>query len=285
MKIPGEDLIGVFDAIDFLRETSLGKKIKVGQKVAVVGGGNSAIDAARVALREGAKEVHILYRREKRDMPALAEEIASAEEEGIHIHCLTAPTKVLGNNDTVTGLECIRMELKEFDTSGRKTPYPIKGSEYTMNADTVIEATGQRPDTSFLGGDGIGVAKGGTIVADHRTLATNREGVFAGGDAVTGAATVIQAIAAGQRAASSIKRYLRGEKLSPLVERNGYKPIAIPPVAPTEEELKERPRVAIAEVRSADRKASFKEIVLPYSSKEAKTEGSRCLRCDLEVGE
>jgi NADH-quinone oxidoreductase subunit F len=285
MKIPGEDLAGVFDAIAFLREINLGKKIKVGQKVAVVGGGNSAIDAGRVALREGAKEVHILYRREKRDMPALMEEIAAAEEEGIYIHCLTAPTKVLGNNGAVTGLECIRMELKEFDTSGRKTPYPIQGSEYTINADAVIEATGQRPDTSFLSGDGIGVAKGGTIVADPRTLATNREGIFAGGDAVTGAATVIEAIAAGQRAASSIKRYLRGEKLSPLVERNGYEPIAIPPVAPTEAELKERPRVAIAEIRSADRKSPFQEIVLPYSPKEAKNEGSRCLRCDLEVGE
>ena len=285
MKIPGEDLTGVFDAIDFLRETSLGKEIKVGQKVAVVGGGNSAIDAARVALRKGAKEVHILYRREKRDMPALAEEIAAAEEEGIHIHCLTAPTEVVGNNGVVTGLKCIRMELKEFDASGRKTPYPIKGSEYTMKADTVIEATGQRPDTSFLNGDGIGVAKRGTIVADLRTLATNRKGVFAGGDAVTGAATVIEAIAAGQRAASSIKRYLRGEELSPLVERNGHEPIAVPSVPPTDEEIKERPRAAIAEITSADRKASFKEVVLPYSAKEARNEASRCLRCDLEVGE
>ncbi|MCJ7655467.1 MAG: FAD-dependent oxidoreductase, partial [Dehalococcoidia bacterium] len=285
MRIPGEDLDGVFDAIDFLREANLGKQVKIGEQVAVVGGGNSAIDAARVALRKGAKEVHILYRREKRDMPALAEEIVAAEEEGIHIHCLTAPIKILGNNGTVMGLECIRMELKEFDTSGRKTPYPIKGSEYTMNIDTLIKATGQRPDTSFLKGDGIGVAKGGTIVADPRTLATGRKGVFAGGDALTGAATVIEAIAAGQRAASSIKRYLQGEKLSPLVERNGYEPIAIPPIAPTEEELKERPRVTIAEVRSTDRKPSFKEIVLPYNPKEAKNEASRCLRCDLEAGE
>jgi NADH-quinone oxidoreductase subunit F len=285
MKIPGEDLTGVFDAIDFLRETSLGKEIKVGQKVAVVGGGNSAIDAARIALRKGAKEVHILYRREKRDMPALTEEIVAAEEEGVHIHCLTAPTEVVGNNGVVTGLKCIRMELKEFDASGRKTPYPIKGSEYTMKADTVIEATGQRPDTSFLNGDGIGVAKRGTIVADLRTLATNRKGVFAGGDAVAGAATVIEAIAAGQRAASSIKRYLRGEELSPLVERNGHEPIAVPSVPPTDEEIKERPRAAIAEITSADRNASFKEVVLPYSAKEARNEASRCLRCDLEVGE
>jgi NADH-quinone oxidoreductase subunit F len=285
MKIPGEDLAGVFDAINFLRELNLGKKIKVGQKVAVIGGGNSAIDAARVALREGAKEVHVLYRREKKDMPALPDEIVAADEEGIQIHCLTAPVKILGNNGVVTGLECIRMELKEFDTSGRRTPNPIDGSGYAMNFDTVIEATGQRPDTSFLGGDGIGTARGGTIAADPRTLATNRQGVFAGGDAVSGPATVIEAIAAGQRAASSIRRYLRGEELSPLVERNGYQPIAIPPMPPTEEELKEKPRVAITEVGSSQRKGSFKEVVVPYSPKEAKSEGSRCLRCDLEVGE
>jgi len=285
MKIPGEELNGVFDAIQFLRELNLGNKIKVGQKVAVIGGGNSAIDAARVALREGAKEVHILYRRERRDMPALPDEIVAADEEGIQIHCLTAPTKILGNNGVVTGLECIRMELKDFDTSGRRTPNPIDGSEYTMNFETVIEATGQRPDTSFLGGDGIGTGKGSTIVADSRTLATNRQGVFAGGDAVSGPATVIEAIAAGQRAASSIKRFLRGEPLSPLVERNGYKPIDIPHIAPTEEELKERSRVPMKEVSSSDRKSSFKEVALPYNTTEARNEGSRCLRCDLEVGE
>jgi len=285
MKIPGEELKEVYDAIDFLREISLGKDIKVGQKVAVVGGGNSAVDAARVALRKGAKEVHILYRREKKDMPAIVEEIASAEEEGIQIHCLTAPTKVLGKDGKVAGLECVRMELKEFDTSGRKTPYPKEGSEYKMDFDTLIEATGQRPDTSFLKGDGIGTARGGTIVADPRTLATGRKGVFAGGDAVTGAATVIEAIATGQRAACSIKRFLRGEELSPLVERNGYEPIAVPSVMPTEEELKERHRIKIAEIATADKKASFKEVVLPYSVKEAREEASRCLRCDLEVGE
>lgn len=285
MGIPGEDMDGVYDAIDFLRETLLGKEIKVGQKVAVVGGGNSAIDAARVALRKGAKEVHILYRREKRDMPAIEEEIEAAEAEGIHIHCLTAPVKVLGKNNKVDALECIRMELKEFDRSGRKTPYPLAGSEYIMQVDTVIKATGQRPDTSFLKGDGIDITKGGTIVADRRTLATGRKGVFAGGDAVSGAATVIEAIAAGQRAACSIGRYLRGEELTPILERNGYEPIAVPSVPPTDEELKEQPRVKIAEVSLADRKTSFKEVVLPYDASEARKEASRCLRCDLEVGE
>jgi NADPH-dependent glutamate synthase beta subunit-like oxidoreductase len=253
--------------------------------VAVVGGGNSAIDAARVALRRGAKEVRILYRRERRDMPAIVEEIEAAEEEGIHLHCLTAPVRVLGNGGKVEGVECIRMELKEFDKSGRKTPHQINGSEYVINVDTVIEATGQRPDTSFLKGDGIAAAKGGTIVADPRTLATGRKGVFAGGDAHTGAATVVEAIAAGQRAACSIRRFLQGEELSPLVERNGYEPIPVPSVTPTEEELKEKSRTKIAEVAAADRKISFREAVLPYSAKEAMEEASRCLRCDLEAGE
>ncbi len=285
MKIPGEDLEGVYDAIDFLREINLGKSIKIGQRVAVVGGGNSAIDAARVALRKGAKEVHILYRREKKDMPAITEEIAAAEEEGIHIHCLTAPTKVLGNDGRVTGVECVRMELKEFDTSGRKTPYPISGSEYKIDIDTLIEATGQRPDTSFLKGNGISITKGGGIVADPRTLATGRKGVFAGGDAVTGAATVIEAIAAGQRAACSIKRYLNGEELLPVIERDGYEPIAVPSAPPTEEELKERSRIKINEIPTADRKSTFSEVVLPYTTKEAREEARRCLRCDLEVGE
>ncbi|TRZ97047.1 MAG: FAD-dependent oxidoreductase [Dehalococcoidia bacterium] len=285
MGIPGEDLKEVYEATDFLREANLGKEVKVGRKVAVIGGGNSAVDAARVALRKGAKEVHILYRREKRDMPAIAEEITAAEEEDIQLHCLTAPIKILGNDGKVSGLECIRMELKEFDRSGRKTPSPVEGSEYTIDVNTVIEAIGQRPDTSFLKGDGIGVAKRGTIVADPRTLVTNRKGVFTGGDAFTGPATVIEAVAAGQRAASSIKRCLRGEELSPLVERNGYKPITIPSVPPTEEETQERSRVTIAEIPTADKKASFKETVLPYSQKEAMEEASRCLRCDLEVGE
>jgi NADH-quinone oxidoreductase subunit F len=285
MGIPGEDLNGVFDAIDFLRAANLGRDIKVGQRVAVVGGGNSAIDAARVALRKGAQEVHILYRREKRDMPAIVEEIEAAQEEGIHIHCSTAPVRVLGKDGKVEGVECIRMELREFDRSGRKTPYRIDGSEYTMNVDMVIVAIGQRPDTSFLRGDGMSLTKSGTIVADPRTLATGRKGVFAGGDVHTGAATVIEAIAAGQRAACSIRRYLQGEELTPLVERNGYKHIDVPSLLPTEDELKEKRRLKIAESAAADRKTSFSEVILPYGSQEATEECSRCLRCDIEVGE
>ena len=284
MGIPGEDLEGIYDAIEFLKEANLGNEIKVGKRVAVVGGGNSAVDAARVALRIGAKEAHIFYRREKKDMPAIIEEIDATEEEGVHFHFLTVPTRVLGKSGKVAGLECIRMELKEFDRSGRRTPYPIEGSEYTVDVDTLIEAIGQRPDTSFIKDDGIKLGRGGTIPADPRTLATERNGVFAGGDAVTGPQTVIEAIAAGQRAASSIKMYLEGRKLSPLVERDGYKPIAIPSLQPTEEETRERPRVQAAEIPVSDRRGSFKEIVLPYSPEEAREEASRCLRCDLDIG-
>lgn len=283
MGIPGEDLDGVYDAIDFLREANLGKKVAVGKRVAVIGGGNSAIDAARVALRKGAKTVTILYRREKKDMPAIAEEIECAEEEGIQLHCLTVPTKISGQKGRVTGLECIRMELKEFDRSGRRTPYPIEGSEYTVDVDTVIEAIGQRPDTSFIKDNNIDIGRGGTITVDPRTLATNRKGVFAGGDAATGPQTVIEAIAAGQRAACSIKRYLQGKELSPLIERDGYKPIAISSAPPTEEETQERARIRAAEINMTDRRTSFKEIALPYTAEEAREEASRCLRCDLEV--
>ncbi|MFC1983615.1 FAD-dependent oxidoreductase, partial [Chloroflexota bacterium] len=284
MGIPGEDLEGVYDAIEFLRESNLGKEIQVGKRVAVIGGGNSAIDSARVALRKGAEEVHIFYRREKKDMPALAEEVEDAEEEGIHMHNLVNPTRILGSGGKVTGLECIRMELKEFDRSGRKTAHPIEGSEYNVDIDMVIEAIGQRSDTSFIKTDGIEVGRGGTVTVDRRTLATGMKGVFAGGDVATGPQTAIEAIAAGQRAASSIRRYLQGEELSPLVERNGYEPIAYPSEPLSEEETKEKARIEIDKIPMRDRLASFKEITLPYSPDKAREEASRCLRCDLEVG-
>jgi NADH-quinone oxidoreductase subunit F len=282
--ISGEDLIGVYDAIAFLREVNLGKEVPVGKKVTIIGGGNSAIDSARVALRKGAAEVHVFYRREKKDMPAITEEIEAAEEEGIHFHFLIAPARILGDGGRVAGLECIRMELREFDRSGRKTPYPIEGSEYVVDTDMVIEAIGQRSDTSFIKNDDIQTRRDGTLVVNRRTLATERKGVFAGGDAVTGPQTVVEAIAAGQRAASSIRRYLRGEELSPLVERDGYEPLAISSVPPSDEETREKARIRASEITMSKRKTSFKEVTLTYSADEAIEEASRCLRCDLEVG-
>ena len=282
MGIPGENMEGVSDAIEFLRELNLGKKPSVGKRVAVVGGGNSAVDAARAALRVGAEEVHILYRRERKDMPAIIEEIEAADEEGIHIDCLTAPTKVLSQKGKVSGVECICMELKGFDSSGRRSPQPIPGSEYTIAVDTLIEAIGQRPDTPFVKDGEVKLNNSGTIVADPRTLATGRPGVFAGGDAVTGPKTVIWAVAAGQRAATSIKRYLQGELLSPFVERDGYEAVAVPTIPPTDEEVKEKARIHPSHIDPREFTSSFREIVLPFHPEEAREEAARCLRCDLE---
>jgi len=281
MGIPGEELEGVYDAIDFLRNINLGKFIDVGKKVAVVGGGNSAIDAARVALRKGAEEVHIVYRREKADMPAEEEEIAAAIEEGIKLHVLTAPVKVIGKGGKVAGIECGKMALGDFDKSGRRSPKAIPGSEYTIEIDMLIEAIGQRPDTANMKLGDAKVGKGGTVAADKRTLATDQKGVFAGGDAFTGPWTVIEAIASGQRAASSIKRFLTGKELAPRVDRQDSETFTYSQVPPTEEETAERARIGIAEIRLADRKTTSKEVVVGYTSKEAKEECSRCLRCDI----
>lgn len=283
MKIAGEDMKGVYDAVEFLRDANLGRGAKVGKKVAVVGGGNTATDSARVALRMGAQEVHMFYRREKKDMPAIAEEVVAVEEEDIHLHLLTAPTRILGQDGRVSGLELIQMTLGEFDKSGRRTPSNVAGSEYVFDCDTIIEAIGQRPATTSFSGNGLKIGRGGTISADARTLATDQPGVFAGGDAVTGPQTVIEAIAAGQRAASSIKRFLRGSDLAPRVERPDIEAFVLP--TPEEvEDVKEKARLVIEEVSSRKRKGSFDEVALGYGAPEAMEEAARCLRCDAEAG-
>jgi NADH-quinone oxidoreductase subunit F len=283
MKVPGEEMKGVYDAVEFLRNAALGQEIEVGKKVAVVGGGNTATDSARVALRMGADEVHMFYRREKKDMPAIREEIDAIEEEGIHLHILTVPTKIVGRDGCVAGLEITRMELGDFDKSGRRSPRPIEGSEHLFECDTVIEAIGQRPILTFLNGDGVKIGRGNTIAADRRTLVTDRAAVFAGGDAVTGPATVIEAIAAGQRAASSIKRVLQGRELGPRIEREDAETFDLP--GPEEaQDIKEKPRVGIKELAVKKRTTNFHEVTKGYTVHEAMEEAARCLRCDAEAG-
>jgi NADH-quinone oxidoreductase subunit F len=282
MGVSGENLSGVMDAVDFLRPVNLGNRIDIGERIAVVGGGNSAIDAARTAIRKGAREVHVLYRRERVDMPAEEEEVIGAEEEGVKFHFLTAPVKVMEKDGRVAGIECVRMELKAFDASGRRTPEIVEGSQYIMNVDMVIKAVGQHPDTASLKLEGMKIDRSERIIADKRTLeVVGHKGVFAGGDAITGPATVIEAIADGQRAASSIRRYLHGHALTTLVERNGYKPIAASAIPATEEETRPKPRVFFSEIPISDRKTSFNEVVLTYKEREAGEEAHRCLRCDL----
>jgi len=285
MQIPGEDLPGVMDAVDFLRPVNLGNRVDIGEKIAVVGGGNSAIDAARVALRKGAREVVVLYRRERADMPAAEEEVIAAEEEGIKFQFLTGVSRVVEKDGKVAGIACIRMELKEFDDSGRRTPRPVPDSEYVVEADMIIKAVGQRPETTSMKLGEIKIDRNSRIVADKRTLETGIKGIFAGGDAMTGPATVIEAIAAGQRAASSIRDYLHGKKPSTLVKRNGFKAIPYPMELPTEAETRRRPVIHMPEIPIGTRKTTMEEVVLGYNPRDAQNEASRCLRCDLDTDE
>jgi glutamate synthase (NADPH/NADH) small chain len=218
MRIPGENLCGVYSANEFLIRVNLMKAysfpradtpVFVGEKVAVVGGGNTAMDSARCALRLGAKEVKIVYRRSRQEMPVRAEEVENAEEEGIVLEFLTNPTRFIGNERSwVKAMECIRMRLGEPDASGRRRPIPIEGSEFTTDVDTVIMAIGRTPNPIIQQTtEGLEVTKWGTIVADEKGK-TSIEGVYAGGDIVTGQATVISAMGAGKKAAKAIHQYL-----------------------------------------------------------------------------
>ena len=209
LRIEGEKLKGVIPALDLLKEVNMGKKVKLGDKVAVIGGGNVAIDAARAVLRLGAKEVTILYRRSREEMPANPWEVRHGEKEGVKIQFLVAPKKILGKDGRLVAIECIRMELGEPDESGRRRPIPIENSEFTIQLDTMILAIGESPDPSLLP-KGIEVTRQKTITVDPITLETSLPGIFAGGDVVSGPATVIEAIVAGRRVASSIDDYLTG---------------------------------------------------------------------------
>jgi NADPH-dependent glutamate synthase beta subunit-like oxidoreductase len=210
LKVEGEDEYeGFLDCIQFLKRVNLGDRSKPGNKVIVIGGGNSAIDSARTAMRLGCDEVTILYRRSRREMPANPWEVDGAVEEGVKIHYLAAPIKILGNGGKVTGMSCTRMELGKLDSSGRRRPIPIKGSEFEVEADLIIPAISQQPDVSFLPDNhGFELSKWNSFVVDESTMATNREGIYAGGDDVTGPATVIEAIRAGHIATRSITEYL-----------------------------------------------------------------------------
>ena len=273
LGIEGEDSPEVMDGVTFLREISMGNQVRVGDRVAIIGGGNVAIDASRTALRLGAREVTVIYRRTRAEMPASREEIVEALHEGVKLEFLTAPTRMESKNGTVT-LTCTRMELGAVDASGRRRPVPIKGSEFSPDFDTVITAIGQTPEAPEQ--FGLPLGKGNTFQADLDTLATSREGVFTGGDAVTGPATVIEAIAAGRRAAVAMDKYLGGngvidETLVPAEEE----------VLPEIEE-EEKPRISIPSLPLCDRLNNFAEVELSLSEEAAVEEARRCLRCDLE---
>lgn len=209
LNVKGCNLKGVTHALEFLREANVGEA-KVGEKVVVIGGGNVAVDSARTALRMGAGGVVIIYRRSRAEMPANPWEVREAETEGVKIHFLVSPEKILGKDGQVTALECVKMSLGEPDESGRRAPLPVEGSEFMIESDMVILAVGEKPDLTFLPKE-IEITQAGTIAVDPFTMETSMPGVFAGGDVVSGPASVVEAIVAGKRAAYSIECYLRGE--------------------------------------------------------------------------
>jgi NADH-quinone oxidoreductase subunit F len=279
LGVQGEDKEGVISGTSFLWEANTSGKAALGRRVAVIGGGNVAIDSARTALRLGAEQVTILYRRTREDMPASDEEIEQAEAEGIRFQYLIVPIRFLGDG-RVSGIECRRAELSDYDRSGRRRPVPMEGSEFTLQVDTVISAIGQSPDcTALTGKDGdLKVEPRGNLVADMVTLATSREGIFAGGDVVTGPATVIEAIAAGRRAATAIDEYLGG---SGLYDRSAE--LAELADSPSLNEILDKETRVIEPLRpAADRAKDFDVVELTLSRESAIEEAMRCLRCDLE---
>jgi len=282
LNIPGENLGGIVSGLSFLKNLNFGKKVKVGKKVAVIGGGNTAVDAARSSIRLGAKEVYLIYRRTKEEMPAIFEEIRQAEEEGVKILYLTTPTEIIGENGKVSKLRCTPLVLGEKDKDGRRKPLSIPTSFFSLKVDTVIVAIGQVPDLSFLKGiDNFNIKKNGTLFVCPETFATNIEGVFAGGDVVSGPATVIEAIAAGKRAAVSIDRYLKGKS---LLEEKEEQIIVSKEKALKDKgfivQKREKPSFVSLEMR----KNTFKEVKNSFTEKEAIKEAKRCLACGCGLG-
>ena len=277
LNIEGEELKGVVHGIDFLRAINLGEEVTVGKKVAVVGGGNAAIDAARTLLRTGAEEVNIIYRRSRKEMPANEAEIEEAENEGIKLHLLCNPVRLVGDGGRITHMECIRMKLGEPDASGRRRPIPVEGSEFMMEVDMVIPAIGQSPNAEFIGEKvGLKRARNGTLNVDHITLETGIAGVFAGGDAVTGPASAVEALAAGRKAAISIDRYLSGEELRKDREDEWIKPKEL---AVTTKGVEKKPRVRMPTLDVSGRGRNFTEVDKGFSQEEAISEAKRCLSC------
>ena len=277
LMVEGEDSPGVVEGVTFLKDVSSGKKVSLGDKVAVLGGGNVAIDSARTALRLSSKKVTIIYRRSQAEMLASAEEVEQAVSEGIETIFLAAPTRISRINGKLT-LHCIRMELGEPDSSGRRRPIPIKGSDFTMDFDSIVTAIGQVPDVPSQFGLTTGAEN--RLQVDSDTLSTPKQGVFAGGDVVVGPASVIEAIAAGRKAAVSIDKYLGGtgelEKTAapkePEVAWSGY-----------DEDMLDIASSPMPLLPVDKRTNNFAEVKLGFSPEMALEQTGRCLRCDLQI--
>ena len=271
LGVEGENNAGVVDGITFLRNVNSGVKENPGENVAVIGGGNTAIDSARSALRLGAKQVQVIYRRSQTEMPAGNDEVNAAIQEGVKITFLAAPVKISQLNGKLS-LTCVRMELGEVDKSGRRQPVPVKGSEFTTSFDTIIAAVGQTVDLPAT--FSLNTNADSTLQVDKKTLATSRNGVWAGGDAVTGPLAVIGAIAAGRTAAVSIDKYLGGKG---IIDEKLTRSRRI--IAPANEDFPGKARVAMPLLSPGQRAGNFREMEFCLSESSAEEESRRCLHC------
>jgi NADH-quinone oxidoreductase subunit F len=274
--IEGESLPGVYHGFDLLKDINLGKNVNLEGVVAVIGGGSTAFDAARVAVRKGAKEVHVFYRRAKEDMPADKSEIREAVEEGIQVHELVRPVEFLGKKH-VNQIRFIQMELKGFDADGRKKSSDIPGSEFIFDVDFVIPAVSQYSDLPFVRRDEVETSSMGTFIVDQDTRMTSMKGVFSGGDVVRGSDVVITAISDGKKAASEMDKYLGGSGIL-----NKGEPIDIPMTA-DDAEVTEHDRFKMNYLEPEERKNNFDEVCLGFHRLNAIAESMRCLRCDRRL--
>jgi NADPH-dependent glutamate synthase beta subunit-like oxidoreductase len=285
LGIPGEEENeGIMDAMDFLRRVNLGDESRIGKRVIVIGGGNSAVDAARVPVHLGYEDVNIVYRRTRKEMPASPWEVEEAEHEGVKLHFLAAPTRVIGKDGKVAGLECIRMELGEPDESGRRRPVPVEGSEFTIEADLVVAAVSQAPDMEYFKTiDGLGITRWNTFDVDPDTMETSLPGVFAGGDAATGPDSVIMAVQTGLQASVSIDKYLGGGKHEEFDRLMRMRKIikALGPVEDSEycAGVSGQKRAVMPAISPQERVGNFNEIELGFSEQTAVAEAERCMRC------
>jgi indolepyruvate ferredoxin oxidoreductase alpha subunit len=280
LGIENEHASGVIDGGEFLYKVNTGEEIKAEERVIVVGGGNVAVDCARTCVRLGFKDVRVVYRRSRAEMPAIAEEITEAEREGVKLTLLSGPKRVVVKDGRVAGLECLKMKLGEPDESGRRRPIPIDGSEFVIETGLIIAAVGETPDLDFVSGDMKSAIAGGLVKANPVTLATNVEGVFAGGDAVTGAATVIQALAAGRKAAKSIGKYFRGEPLDK--GREGEDVFESKLIVDTWG-IEKQARSTMPVMPVTQRRGNFREVESGLTREKAIAEAKRCLSCDCHI--
>jgi len=286
LSIDGDNLPGVTLGINWLEKVTKGAEdFPLGDDVIVIGGGNTAIDCVRVALRKGAKNVSLVYRRTQDEMPAEPHEIRDAIAEGVHTTFLTAPSRITLGDDGKKLLHCMKMELGEPDRSGRRRPIPVEGSDFTMEADTIIGAIGQATSTQFLYNDlPLKLGRWGDISVNGKTMATSEDGIFAGGDCVTGPATVIQAIAAGGRAARAIGQYVMTGAITPSRETYNCSRGTLEDLPRHEfEEMPRLARLPMPQLAVDKRIDNFDMVDLGLTDDEARAEAARCLRCGCDV--